>query len=258
MADMQPYRRSEFAGALAANAAAKPFNIGVLIATMAAAVAVGGTIGLALAVALLVYAAACVRTFFDGDEADKVLARERRDRRGRLAASSGQRLKLDELAPPIREHVRAARRREATIREAIERSELPYDEVSAEVDGFVRAMEGTAARAETLYEALADNPPEHVEMRLAQVRAEPGREALVEALEHQARVQRRMEAQLQRFYDEMERMTVELDTIRGSLVSLSATEGAQSQERLAGDVRSLRERMGTVADSMAEVYEPGG
>ena len=52
-------------------------------------------------------------------------------------------------------------------------------------------------------------------------------------------------------------MTVELDTIRGSLVSLSASEGADSQERLAGDVRALRERMGTVADGMAEAYESG-
>ncbi len=50
-------------------------------------------------------------------------------------------------------------------------------------------------------------------------------------------------------------MTVELDTIRGSLLSLSASEGAESQTRLAGDVRSLRERMGAVSDGMAEVYE---
>ena len=256
MADLQPHRRREFAGALAANAAAKPFNIGVLIAAMAAAVAVGGNIGVALAVALVVYAAACIRTFFDEDEADKVLARVRDDRRMRLTSET-PRLRLDELAPPVREHVRAARRREATIREAIERSELPYEEVSVEVDGFVRAMERTAARAQTLYEALADNPPEHVEARLAQVRAEPGRDALVEALEHQARVQRRMESQLGRFYDEMERMTVEFDTIRGILVSLSASEGADAQARLAGDVRSLRERMGTVADGMAEAYESG-
>jgi chromosome segregation ATPase len=256
MADLEPYRRRDFAGALAANAAAKPFNIGVLVVTMAAAVAVGGTIGVALAVALLVYAAACIRTFFDEEEADRVLARVRDDRRKRLTSGT-PRLGLDELVPPIREHVRAARRREATIREAIERSELPYEEVSVEVDGFVRAMERTAARAQTLYEALADNPPEHVEARLAQVRAEPGRDALVEALEHQARMQRRMEVQLGRFFDEMERMTVELDTIRGSLVSLSATEGAGAQERLAGDVRSLRERMGTVADGMAEAYESG-
>src|SRR5829696_6493338 len=256
MADLEPYRRRDFAGALAANAATKPFNVAVLVVTMAAAVAVGGTIGLALAVALLVYAAACLRTFFDEEEADAVLARVRSDRRERLT-SAAPRLKLDELAPPIREHVRAARRRETTIREAIERSELPYEEVTVEVDGFVRAMERTAARAQTLYEALADNPPEHVEARLRQVRGEPGREELVEALEQQARMQRRMDGQLGRFYDEMERMTVELDTIRGSLLSLSASEGAESQERLAGDVRSLRERMGTVADGMAEAYEQG-
>jgi hypothetical protein len=256
MPDLQPYRRREFAGALAANAAAKPFNIVVLIATMAAAVAVGGTVGVAPAVALLVYAAACVRTFFDEEEAEKVLVRAREDRRERLT-SDAPRVRLDEFAPPIREHVRAARRREATIREAIERSELPYEEVTVEVDGFVRAMERTAARAQTLFEALADSPPGHVDARLAHVRVEPGREALVEALEHQARVQRRMEAQLGRFYDEMERMTVELDTIRGSLVSLSASEGADAQQRLAGDVRSLRDRMGTVADGMAEAYESG-
>jgi hypothetical protein len=256
MPDLEPYRRREFAGALAANAAAKPFNVAVLVATMAAAVLVGGSIGLALAAALLVYAAACVRTFFDEEEAEAVLTRERADRRKQLTSATPK-LVLDDLAPPIREHVRAARRREATIRDAIERSELPYEEVSVEVDGFVRAMERTAARAQTLYEALADNPPEHVEARLRQVRGEAGREELVEALEHQARIQRRMEAQLGRFYDEMERMTIELDTIRGSLLSLSASEGAESQERLAGDVRSLRERMGTVADGMAEAYEEG-
>jgi chromosome segregation ATPase len=256
MGDLEPYRRSDFAGALAANAATKPFNLAVLIGTMAAGTAVGGAVGLVLIVALLVYAAACVRTFFDEEEADEVLARVRAERRGRLTSGEKE-LRLDEFSPPIREHVRAARRREATIREAIERSELPYAEVSAEVDGFVRAMERTAARAQTLYEALADTPPEQVEARLAQVRAEPGREALVEALEHQARVQRRMESQLGRFYDEMERMTVELDTIRGSLLSLSASEGAESQTRLAGDVRSLRERMGAVSDGMAEVYDSG-
>ena len=148
MPDLEPYRRREFAGALAANAAAKPFNIGVLVATTAAGVLVGGAVGLVLVVALLVYLVACARTFFDEEEADRVLARERAERR--QLPSSGRKLKLDEFAPPIREHVRNARRREATIREAIERSELPYAEVTVEVDGFVRAMVRTASRAQTL------------------------------------------------------------------------------------------------------------
>ena len=43
----QPYSRSEFAGALVANAAAKPFNIALLVGTMGAAVLVGGTVALA-------------------------------------------------------------------------------------------------------------------------------------------------------------------------------------------------------------------
>src|SRR3954447_14396947 len=114
MPDLEPYRRREFAGALAANAATRPFNVVVLVATMAAAVAAGGTIGLALAVALLVYAAACLRTFFDEEEADAVLARVRSDRRERLS-SSEPRLALDHLPPPTRDPARAPRRREATI-----------------------------------------------------------------------------------------------------------------------------------------------
>ena len=48
----------------------------------------------------------------------------------------------------------------------------------------------------------------------------------IDALTHQLSVQRKMESQLARFYDEMERMVVELDTIRGSLVSVSASTDA--------------------------------
>ena len=64
-----------------------------------------------------------------------------------------------------------------------------------------------------------------------------------------------MQAQLSRFGDEMERILVELDTIRGQAVSVSASTGAAKGHELAGDVRSLREQMGAVADGMAEAYE---
>ena len=256
MADLEPYNRRDFAGALAANAATRPFNLAVLLATTGAAVLVGASAPVALAVAVLVYVLACVRTFFDSDEADRVLAEERGRRRQKLSAGVKP-LELDALAPPIREHVAAARRREAQIRDAIDRAELPYEEVTSEVDGFVRAMEKTASRAELLYEALRDTPPDAVERRLQTVRAEndPGRQELVDALEHQLQVQRKMETQLRRFYDEMERMVVELDTIRGSLLSASAAEGSSAQRELAGEVRGLRERMGAVSDGLAEAFE---
>jgi hypothetical protein len=250
--DLQPYNRREFAGALAANAAAKPFNLAVLVVTMGAAVAVGGTVPAALLVALILYVLACTRTFFDEDEADKVLARERK-RRGKPAGVS--KLDLNKLAPAIRDRVLDARERERRIRDCIARAELPYEEVSEEVDGFVRAMEATAVRAQSLYEALTDTPPERVAARLREVERDPSRGELAEALRQQLKVQRRMADQLNRFYDEMERMLIELDTVRGSIISMSATEGSAAQSRLAGEVRGLRERMGAVADGMAEAYE---
>jgi hypothetical protein len=258
--DLQPYGRDQFRNALIANAAAKPFNVAMLVATMAAGVAVSGPVLVCLVVALAVYAAACARTFFDSEEADRVLARERAQRRRRLESGT-KRLDPATLAPPIRRHLLDARAREQRIRDAIDRAELPYTEVSDEVDGFVRVLESTAGRAQLLYDALADTPVESVAHRLDEVRrrTDPSARDLVEALEHQLAVQRRMQAQLDHFYDEMERIVIELDTVRGNLVSVSASTDAAAQREVASEVRSLRERMGTVADGIGEAYEaPAG
>jgi hypothetical protein len=55
----------------------------------------------------------------------------------------------------------------------------------------------------------------------------------------------------------MERVLVELDTVHGNLVSVSASSEAANQERLAGDVRALRDEVGAVAAGMSEAYETG-
>lgn len=254
MADVdKPYSRGEYAGALAANAAAKPFNLALAVATIGAAMAVAGaTFPLALLVGLLIYAIAAVRTFFDEDEATAVLARERGERTQALA-SGRKRMDPAQLAPEIRRHLLAAREREQRIRDAIERAELPYTEVSTEVDALVTLMEQSASRAQLLYEALAESPPNVVQRRLVQLEGS-GKTELIDALQHQHSVQRKMQAQLERFYDEMERMVVELDTIRGSLVSVSASTDAGNQQRIAGDVRSLRDELDALASGMSEAF----
>ena len=119
-------------------------------------------------------------------------------------------------------------------------------------------MEDGARRAQLLYEALAESPPAAVEQRLAEVRGDESKAELTAALESQLAVLRRMEGQLQRFYDEMERILVELDTVRGNLVSVSASTERANQERLRrrrpraarggrrgrdGHERGLRERL---------------
>ena len=250
----RPYSRSEYNRALIANALTQPFNILLLAAVLIAGLLLDVFLPV-LAVGLVVYGVAAARTYFDADEAQKVLERERTKRRKTLAAG---RLDTGLLSEPIARLLTAARQREARIRDAIERAELPYEEVSAEVDRFIRAMEDGARRAQLLYEALAETPPSSVEQRLAQVRDDPSKAELTAALENQLTVLGRMEAQLQRFYDEMERVLVELDTVRGNLVSVSASTEAANQERLAGEVRSLREEVGAVAAGMSEAYETPG
>ena len=252
-AKKEPYSREEFAGALIANAAAKAFNIALLVGTMGAAVLVGGSVLVALLVALVIYAIAIARTFLDEEEAEEVLGRVRAERRQELNAGTA-RLDPATLAPDVRRHLLAARAIDGRIREAIERAELPYEEVSTEVDALVSLMELSASRAQLLYEALEESPPSRVEARLRELDGS-GKTELIAALEHQLSVQRKMEVQLDSFYDEMERIAVELDSIRGSLLSVSASTDVANQQRLAGDVRALRDELGTLAEGMSEAFE---
>jgi chromosome segregation ATPase len=204
------------------------------------------------ALGVVLYGVAAARTYFDEDEANKVLERERARRRKELEKPT---VDIGRLAGPIAGLVEQAHARRARIAEAIQRAEMPYSEVSDEVDRFVSAIEQTAARAQLLYEALTDTPPATVEVRLREVEGQPQRAELHHALTQQLAAQRRMEDQLQRFYDQMERLLVELDTVRANLVSLSASTEADSQQRLAAEVRGLREEVGALAEGMSEAYE---
>jgi hypothetical protein len=252
----KPYSRSEYNRALLRNALLDPFAVVLLAAIVIAAILLNLVLPL-LPVAVVAYAIAAGRTYFDEDEANKVLERERGNRRRSL-----DRVRLDPntLAPPIRDLVNGARQRESRIREAIERAQLPFDEVEGEVDAFLEVMEGSATRAQLLFEALAENPPDLVEQRMEAEQRSPGpgreyRAELVEALGHQLTVLRRMGKQLGRYYDEMERVLVELDTVRGSLVSASASTDTERQRTLAADVRGLREEVGSLSEGMSEAYE---
>jgi hypothetical protein len=248
---MQPYSRGEFNRALITNALLSPFNV-VLLALVLVAGLLLDVFVFILPVALVVYGIAVARTYFDEDEANKVLEREKAQRRKTIEKG---RLNPVALAPPIRGLLEGALARERAIRDAISRAELPYEEVSDEVDSFIRAIEESARRAELLYEALSESPPPAVKQRLDQVRGDPSKAELTQALESQLAVLGRMEAQLEHFYDEMERILVELDTVRGNLVSVSASTDSANQQRVAADVRGLREEVGAVAEGMSEAYE---
>jgi hypothetical protein len=248
-----PYDRERFNRALIANALLDPFNV-VLFAVVLIVGILLGALVYTLPVGVALYLAGAARTYFDEDAANKVLERERAEHRKRLEAGRAK-VKPEDFAAPIARLLREARMRELRIGDAISRADLPFEEVAQEIDRFVAAMDSTAARAQLLYEALADTPPARVEARLAEVRAEGGEPELEEALSTQLTTLGRMEKQLKRFFGEMERILVELDTVRSQLVSVSASSESQQQTELAADVRALRERVGATAEGMAAAFE---
>jgi hypothetical protein len=250
----RPRTRAELNRLLIGNALTKTWPNVLLPAGLAV---VGLLIGLSFAVlvvvAVLAWLALSAVTYFDADEAEKVAERDRARRRGALQA--GRATDLRRLAPPVAGHLQQVLGQEARIREAIERADLPFAEVTEEVDTFVRAAEKTAQRAQLLFEYLSEQDPRQVEYRYQQVRAEsdPSKRALAEALYAQLQALHRAQNELSGFYTEMERIAVELGNIRGQLLSVSAASEGAAQRQLASDVRDLREQMGAVAEGMNEV-----
>ncbi|MEA2310577.1 MAG: hypothetical protein QOE28_545 [Solirubrobacteraceae bacterium] len=251
----RPYTRTTHRRALVLNAAVDPTGI------VAAAVVIAGglwfgALPLALPVAIAFYALGTLRAFLDEDVTKRVLERERAKRRRKQlrARHSGTSSVLSEDLRALVDRAEAIRTR---IDDAIRRSDLrDYGNVAAEVDHLVDTMERTAGRAQLLHDGLQDTPAAAVAARLATVRAraDPSQADLVSALSNQLAVHRRMEQQLARFNDEMERMLVELDTVRANLLSVSASQGADEQRRIARGVREMRDQMGAVADDMATAY----
>jgi hypothetical protein len=248
-----PYSRAAYRRALVLNAMTDSVSV-VAAAVIIIAGLLFGALALAVPLAVVVYAGGAVRAFFDEDNAKGVLERERAKRRKVL--DRGSKVDVGALSQDMRELVERAYVTRDRVHEAIERADLPYAEVADEVDQLVATMEQTAQRAQLLDEGLRAAPPEDVARRLETVRrrGHPSQHDLVAALEYQLTVQRKMEAQLARFHDQMDRMVVELDTVRGNLISVSASEEAYQQERVAAGVRELRDEMGVVAEGVAAAY----
>ena len=258
----RPPTRAEINRLLIVNALTKPFpNVVVGAAVAVAGIALGIPL-IGILVGLAAWLALSVTTYLDGDEAERVAGEQRARRRAALEKAQ-PRVNPATLSQPVAQHLNAVLEQERRIREAIERADLPFEEVSGEVDGFVRVAERTAQRAELLFEYLQDEDPDRVDRRLTEVRAqaEAGDESkrpLVEALTAQIDALRKAVRKLEDFYTEMERVAVELGNIRGQLLSVSAASETERQRELAAGVRDLREQVGAVAEGMSEVLETSG
>jgi len=244
--------RSQLTRAIAVNAATKPVNI-----VVPAAVAIAGAllgIGWLWAVAVVVYVALVVATFFDADEAEKVGKRSRGVEDGQPAAQ--RQLDPATLAPPIAERLQQALAEEQQIRSTIESADIDLTEVSGEVDGLVKNLEKSAQRAQLVYAYLSEQDSRTLDRRARELERnqDPDSQRAAAAVRDQMKLAQNLEATLQRFYAQMDHAVVSLQTIRGELVRISVASEPEAQAETADRVRSLREEVGAMADGMSEAY----
>jgi hypothetical protein len=257
MAD-QLVTRDNLRQALLINAARTPLAIVVGALVFVAGLALG-TVWL-FPLALVIYLGLAASTFFDGNEAERVgkLAYERA-----RSGSGTARALPSGLSPELVGLLQRARVEERRILETIASSELPFEEISIEVDGLAAEMERIAGRAQSVSVFLDSHEPEDLRRRLAKLRAADhgddaasgARERAAAAIQDQLRVGEALESELERFRAEMEHLIASLGVVHGQLVRISVSYDPQLQEHVAREVRDLRTRVGAVADGLREATE---
>ena len=249
--ERRPVTRKDLGRELAVNAALKPLNI----AAPAVVVVVGLLLGvplIAIPVAVLLYVVLGLQTFFDSREAEKVgraAYAEAQPRREALDAST--------LAPEIARPLEQARATAAAIRRAVTEADQPLDDVVAEVDGLVTAMETSARRAQLIASTLAEGlDVRAIDRDIARRSSstDPDVQALVRDLRAQRASVVRLQDKLDRFQVGMERICASLALLRTSVAEMSASEEEAAQRDLTAQARELRERTDLLAQSMAEAF----
>jgi hypothetical protein len=252
--------RGALARRLAVNAATKPLNVAVL----GALIAVGIVLNLVVvvgAIAIVAYLVLVALTFFDADEAERIgneLYAGRRGGRDRGAPA----LDVGTLEPRIAALVQQARETAAGIRDAIAQADHPFDDVAADVDALVAAMDTSARRAQLISSTLAGQARAGqdiagLDRTIADLRGradDADVRALVADLEAQRDATARLQERLERFEVGMQRICASLGLLRTRLVEMSASEEEAAQRELARQSRELRERTDLLAEAMAEVF----
>ncbi|WP_354698644.1 hypothetical protein DSM112329_04332 [Paraconexibacter sp. AEG42_29] len=242
--DRRPPTRSELQRALAVNALTKPVTVGVGAAVAVAAIVLGAT--WLLVIALVAYAALAALTFFDEKEAEAV-----GDRAYARGHGGTTRAGLDpaKLAPEIRAQLDAARAEQSGIVRTITESDLSFADVREEVAQLVAALEGAAGRSQRLYGYLVTQDRRALRDRIEQL-ARIGDEATVAALRAQDAELGRLDAMLRGAYGEMEQVNASLRTVHARLVGLAVSSQASGEAELVGDVRELRERVDVLTEDL--------
>jgi hypothetical protein len=242
------------------NAARKPLAIGVGLGVLIAGFAMGAP--WLAPIALLFYLGIAASTFFDGNEAERV--GQRAYARARSKSFAARTLPAG-LSADLLQLLERARLEERRILHTIAESDLPFDDITVEVDGLAKEMEQIAVRAQTVTAFLGSHDPAELRLRLAGLQASSAggggeaaaqaRSRAADAIQDQLRVGEALASELERFRAEMEHLIASLGVVHGQLVRITVSHDPKLEEDVAREVRGLRTRVGALADGLRDATD---
>jgi chromosome segregation ATPase len=249
-----PVTRHALGRALVVNALTKPLNVGAGAAIAVAGIVIG--VSWVIALGLAVYVALAAASLFDGRETARLSKRIYGGDEPALPRAD-----ISKLAPEIAEPLAEARREEVAIRTAVEAAQLPFADVSAEIDGLMRDIERIAGRAQQLVDYLADQDEGELQAKLKRFERPTADAATADALKQAAEAVKEqiaanasLEQQRDRFLAELEHLVASLGVVRAQLVRMSIAEEGEVQQQVTGELRDMRSRMSALAQGMQEAF----
>jgi hypothetical protein len=154
------------------------------------------------------------------------------------------------LGPAIAGRLQAAGTARASIRAAIETSDLPLGDLLVEVDALVAAIESHARRAQRIHEFLRERPAAGIERRLERETNPQVAAALAAQLDALARLRGHLDALL----SAMDHVVASLDTVHAEVLAAESAGDTLGQHELASRVSQLRTHAQLVSAGLQEAF----
>lgn len=240
--------RKVYGRALVTRSATHPVALGVLVVLLVAGFVLSFPPAVTIVLAVLVYLLSTGVLLASGEFRDGVLAELRP-----AASDAEPALPSKPLARPVAQAYGDVRLHAMKLRELAGPDQVNEPEVVDEAERLIAHLTRGATRATMLFDTLDGLDVRLIKGQIAAAERS-GEHELLDAYRQQLRSAERCEDQLDRYYGECRRATVEVDTIRMNLAAASSMQSGEDSRQAAETLRGVREHAGALVEGMEVAY----
>lgn len=255
MSNINPYkssnqdnRRKELTKALVVNAATKPVNLLLPSTSVALGIFIGAPIIVMLVLGLILWAGASLFTFFDAEEAEDL--GQALKAKPPIALSEKNML----FHPLVKKQYALIKNEFDKLQNTISQSDHLLEGLEEEAQGLLEMAFLASKRANVLYQLVEDSNLVQIQRRMETLQKEASlgenSKQLLEALQSQETNLTKANMQIKEFQLQMERLAVEIASIRSSVATSTSVDDTILDERLSDETKIIRQRVNLLTNNL--------